>query len=144
MKLEDQNAIKIDDYGENIPLSALLPRLCTAKKSFWDIFSNDPSRKAIKVPSSGSLIKIFLLLETKLGKKSFDFSCGNNEHFKVSFSPTPHARHHPTDRNIFCFNLCVKKGATRHFAPSERHREIEGGKNDQKENSAVNIASRKI
>lgn len=46
MKVEDQNAIKIDDYGENIRLSSLKkPKI---KKLFalplfsvWDIFSND-------------------------------------------------------------------------------------------------------
>lgn len=66
IEVEDQNTIKIDDYGENIlPFSASV-RQIYIKSFFWDVFSNDPSRKAIKVPSSGSLIKIFLFCSTRI------------------------------------------------------------------------------
>lgn len=77
VELEDQNAIKIDDYGENILppffFTFRLARSFTREPKsflfyFWDIFSNDQSRKPIKVPSSGVLIKIFLLFKNEFSR----------------------------------------------------------------------------
>lgn len=61
IEVEDQNAIKIDEYFLffGLGLGSLSP---SSIKSFWEYFCND-RRKAIKVPSSGSLIKIFLLFK---------------------------------------------------------------------------------
>ena len=68
IEVEDQKAIKIDDYSENIlPFSSAGP--CSPpnmhKKLLFslfflrgDIFSYDQGRKAIKDPSSGSLISL--------------------------------------------------------------------------------------
>lgn len=68
IEVEDQKAIKIDDYGEYssllfsplTPTARCFPPNMHEKLLFWDIFFNDSSRKAIKVPSF-ALIKIFLL-----------------------------------------------------------------------------------
>lgn len=118
------------------------PHHQSVEKSFFRgtfFLTTSSRRKAIKVPSSGSLIKIFLLLVENLEEENFptDFSCGNNEHFKVSTSAPLHtesvARSPPstTDGDTrrrakhISFNLCVKKGTL--FAPllptptKERH-----------------------
>lgn len=75
IEVEDQKAIKIDDYGENIlpffpppaPSNIHKKLLCFLFRA--DIFSYDPGRKAIKDPSSGSLIKIFYCLRGEFSEK---------------------------------------------------------------------------
>jgi hypothetical protein len=95
--------IKIDDYGENIRKTSL--------RSF--------ARKAIKVPSSGCLIKRFFI-------RSQSPHAEIMEHFKV-FAPvaaSPFSAH----EHISAVNLCVIK--------RDAHKvKLERGANDQKENS---------
>lgn len=93
--------------------TARAPRRIYIKNSFFiffrgDISSYDPGRKAIKVPSSSDLIKIFYCLRKK------------DEHWNIlKFAIRPQSDsfffvappfHFSHQKSIFSFNLCVKMG----------------------------------